>query len=92
MGGGRSTRDVGPRTESRAGHREFRWEGFRQTDDLVRHLLGAVLMGVGGVTALGCTFGQGISGIATLSLGSFIAVAGLIAGAWLTLRWELRHV
>lgn len=73
-------------------HREFRWEGFRQTDDLVRHLLGAVLMGVGGVTALGCTFGQGISGVATLSLGSFIAVAGLIAGAWLTLRWELRHV
>lgn len=72
-------------------HREFRWEGFRQTDDLTKHLVGAVLMGVGGVTALGCTFGQGISGMATLSLGSVIAVAGLVGGAWLTLQWQLRR-
>lgn len=68
---------------------EFRWEGFRQTEDLVLHLVGAALMGVGGVTALGCTFGQGVSGLSTLSLGSFIAVAGLVAGGVLALRWQL---
>ncbi|MFN4116150.1 MAG: YeeE/YedE family protein [Inhella sp.] len=68
---------------------EFRWEGFRQTDDLVLHLMGAVLMGVGGVTALGCTFGQGLSGLSTLSLGSLLAAAGIVAGAWLALRWQL---
>lgn len=68
---------------------EFRWEGFRQTEDLVLHLVGALLMGIGGVTALGCTFGQGLSGLSTLSLGSLIAVAGIVAGAWLALRWQL---
>ncbi len=69
--------------------REFRWEGFRQTEDLALHLIGAALMGVGGVTALGCTFGQGLSGLSTLSLGSFIAVAGIVGGAVLALRWQL---
>lgn len=68
---------------------EFRWEGFRQTEDLVLHLVGALLMGVGGVTALGCTFGQGLSGLSTLSLGSLLAVAGIVAGAWATLRWQI---
>jgi len=43
-------------------------------------LIGAVLMGVGGVTALGCTIGQGLSGLSTLSLGSFVALAGILAG------------
>lgn len=72
-------------------HREFRWEGFRQTEDLAQHLIGALLMGVGGVTALGCTFGQGISGLSTLGLGSLLATAGIVAGAWLTLQWQLRR-
>jgi len=69
--------------------REFHWEGFRRTDDLVFHLVGAVLMGVGGVTALGCTVGQGLSGVSTLSLGSFIAVAGIVAGAVIGLRAQM---
>jgi len=68
---------------------EFRWEGFRQTDDLVSHLIGALLMGVGGVTALGCTFGQGISGLSTLSAGSLLATAGLVAGGVIGLRLQL---
>lgn len=74
--------------------REFRWEGFRQTEDLVSHLVGALLMGVGGVTALGCTFGQGISGLSTLSLGSLLAVAGIVAGGLIGLRiqaWRAEH-
>lgn len=68
----------------------FRWEGFAGTADLVRHLVGAVLMGTGGVTAMGCTIGQGISGLSTLNLGSLLAVAGIVLGAALTLRWQMR--
>jgi uncharacterized protein len=68
--------------------RSFRWEGFRATDDLGRHLLGGALMGVGGVTALGCSFGQGLSGISTLSLGSAIALTAMVTGAVAMLRWQ----
>lgn len=66
----------------------FRWEGFGGVEDTANHLVGAALMGVGGVTALGCTIGQGLSGLSTLSLGSLIAVAAIIAGAVLGLRWQ----
>jgi uncharacterized membrane protein YedE/YeeE len=66
----------------------FRWEGFRGAEDTANHLVGGALMGVGGVLALGCTVGQGISGISTLSLGSFITLAGIVAGAVLSLRWQ----
>jgi hypothetical protein len=45
-------------------------------------------MGVGGVTAMGCTVGQGLSGISTLSLGSFTALFGIMTGAWMALRWQ----
>ena len=69
----------------------FRWEGFSQTPDLARHLLGGALMGMGGVMAMGCTIGQGLSGLSTLSLGSFIAVLGIVLGAVLTLQWQLRR-
>jgi len=66
--------------------RRFRWEGFASLTDLRNHLLGAVLMGFGGVTALGCTIGQGISGISTLAIGSFIASAGIVVGSVAMLR------
>lgn len=68
--------------------RSFRWEGFANTEDLANHLAGATLMGVGGVTALGCTVGQGLSGISTLSLGSVLALAGITAGAVAALRYQ----
>jgi uncharacterized membrane protein YedE/YeeE len=67
----------------------FRWEGFGSAEDTANHLVGAVLMGVGGVTALGCTIGQGLSGLSTLSVGSMIALAGILAGATLALRWQM---
>src|SRR5690606_35423030 len=69
--------------------RSFRWEGFAGTEDTANHLVGAVLMGVGGVTAMGCTIGQGLSGVSTLALGSFVAFAGILAGAVLALRWQV---
>lgn len=66
----------------------FRWEGFRTVDDLRNHLIGAALMGVGGVTALGCSIGQGLSGISTLSLSSLLALGGIVAGAVATLKLQ----
>ena len=69
--------------------RTFRWEGFVSTEDTAWHLLGAVLMGVGGVTAMGCTIGQGLSGISTLSLGSFLSVAGVVLGARAALKMQM---
>ena len=66
----------------------FRWEGFRDTEDTANHLAGGALMGFGGVTALGCTVGQGLSGVSTLALGSWISVAAIIAGAVAGLRYQ----
>ncbi|HVE88355.1 MAG TPA: YeeE/YedE family protein [Burkholderiaceae bacterium] len=68
--------------------RQFRWEGFRDTEDTANHLVGAALMGFGGVTALGCTVGQGLSGVSTLALGSFIALAAIVSGAVLALKYQ----
>ena len=70
-------------------NRSFRWEGFGGTEDTANHVVGAVLMGVGGVTAMGCTVGQGLSGVSTLALGSFIALAGIVSGAVLALRYQV---
>ena len=67
----------------------FRWEGFGSVEDVANHLIGAVLMGVGGVTAMGCTVGQGLSGVSTLALGSFIALTGILAGATLALKYQI---
>lgn len=69
----------------------FRWEGFKTTSDLVMHLAGGALMGVGGVLAMGCTVGQGLSGLSTLSMGSFVAVFGIVLGGVLALQWQLRR-
>lgn len=69
--------------------RSFRWEGFGGTEDTANHIVGALLMGVGGITALGCTIGQGLSGISTLALGSFITLAAIVAGAVAALRYQL---
>ncbi|MDP2371729.1 YeeE/YedE family protein [Rhodoferax sp.] len=69
--------------------RTFRWEGFGGTEDVANHLVGALLMGVGGVTAMGCTVGQGLSGISTLSANSVVALASILAGAVAALRYQI---
>ena len=72
----------------------FRWETFHGVEDTGNHLLGGALMGFGGVTALGCTIGQGLSGISTLALSSFLALPGFIGGACLGLwylQWRLER-
>ena len=70
--------------------RQFRWEGFASMEDLRTQLIGAVLMGFGGVTAMGCTIGQGLSGISTLAIGSFLALTGIVGGAVATMKWQQR--
>ena len=67
----------------------WRAEGFAHLEDLKMQLGGAVLMGFGGVTALGCTVGQGMTGLSTLALGSIVAVTAIVAGGVGTLRWLL---
>ena len=65
----------------------FRVESFADRQDLTRHLAGAMLMGAGGVLALGCTIGQGITGMSTLALGSLIAWLSILGGGYLGLKY-----
>ncbi len=68
--------------------REFCWEGFGDTQALAHHVTGGALMGVAGVTAMGCTIGQGLSGLSTLSVASVLAIAGIVAGALVGLKYQ----
>lgn len=69
-------------------HKTFRWESFNTSQDMFRHIIGATLMGFGGVTALGCTIGQGVTGVSTLAVSSFIVLAAIIAGAAITMKLQ----
>lgn len=64
-----------------AAGRSLRFDGFADGPDLMRHVAGGAAMGAGGVLGLGCTIGQGVTGLSTLSAQSFIAVAAILAGA-----------
>lgn len=64
-----------------------RLEGFGSTADLGRHLIGGALMGIGGSLAMGCTIGQGLTGLSTLGAGSLLATGGIVLGAIWALRW-----
>ena len=66
----------------------FRIEWFVDFKDFFTHVIGGILMGTGGVLALGCTIGQGITGVSTLSMGSFIAVSSIIFGSALTMKMQ----
>jgi len=54
----------------------------------INHVVGGILMGFGGITALGCTIGQAITGISTLAVGSFITFAAILAGSALTMKYQ----
>ena len=70
------------------GSRTFRFEGFAGAEDTASHVIGGVLMGFGGVTALGCTIGQGLTGFSTLAVGSILAFLAIVAGSALTMKWQ----
>lgn len=69
--------------------RTFRWEGFGSVEDVANHMVGGVLMGFGGVAALGCTIGQGLTGISTLAFGSILAFVSIIAGCVAAVRYQI---
>jgi len=66
--------------------RSFRFEWFVDFKDFLTHLIGATLMGFGGVLALGCTIGQGITGMSTLALGSILTFISIIFGSAMTMK------
>jgi uncharacterized protein len=72
--------------------RSFRWEGFRDAEDTANHMLGGMLMGFGGITALGCTIGQAISGFSTLALGSIITFIAIVAGSAATMKYQVWRI
>ena len=66
--------------------RSFRVEWFASFKDFVNHFIGAILMGFGGVLAMGCTIGQGITGVSTLAVGSIITFGAIVLGSSLTMK------
>ncbi len=66
----------------------FRIEAFASAGDMVRHVWGAALMGFGGVLALGCTIGQGVTGVSTLATGSILTLVSIVFGSALTMKTE----
>jgi len=70
--------------------RRFHWEGFTSPRQMLRLIGGAALMGAGGAMAYGCSIGQGLTGLSTLALASFVAVGGILLGTAAGLRGLLR--
>src|SRR5512144_981409 len=70
------------------GTRSFRWEGFASTEDLANHIAGGMLMGFGGVTALGCTIGQGLTGLSTLAVGSILTFFAIVGGCVAAVKYQ----
>ena len=68
--------------------RKVRIEWFVSWHDFMMHVIGAILMGLGGVLAMGCTIGQGITGVSTLALGSILTVISIIAGSAATMKYQ----
>jgi len=66
--------------------RKFRIEWFSSMKDFITHVIGGLLMGVGGILGMGCTVGQGITGVSTLAVGSYITLASIIFGSALTMK------
>jgi uncharacterized membrane protein YedE/YeeE len=67
--------------------REFRIEWFANREDAANHVVGAVLMGVGGVLSMGCTIGQAVTGFSTLALGSILTFVAIVAGSAATMKY-----
>ncbi len=68
----------------------FELRGFRNPRELLHAVTGGITMGVGGALALGCSVGQGLTGLGTLALPSFLAAGGILAGAGIAARGPLR--
>jgi uncharacterized membrane protein YedE/YeeE len=67
---------------------QFRLEWFASAQDFMNHVVGAVLMGIGGVLSMGCTIGQAITGVSTLAVGSILTFFAIIIGAAATMKYQ----
>jgi hypothetical protein len=67
---------------------QFRIEWFASRKDFANHAVGAALMGIGGVLSMGCTFGQAITGISTLAIGSILTFLAIVIGAAGTMKYQ----
>lgn len=59
----------------------FHLQGFSSPREMLRYIAGGMAMGVGGALAMGCSIGQGLTGLSTLAFSSVIAMAGILLGA-----------
>jgi uncharacterized membrane protein YedE/YeeE len=66
--------------------RSFRIEWFNSASDVANHVIGAILMGIGGTLAMGCTIGQAVTGISTLAVGSILTFGAIFLGSALTMK------
>ncbi len=66
--------------------KKFRIEWFLNGKDATNHIIGGAMMGFGGVLGMGCTVGQGITGVSTLAVGSFMVLVSIIFGSALTMK------
>jgi uncharacterized membrane protein YedE/YeeE len=64
----------------------FRWEACDDPRELRRQILGAALMGMGAVIAVGCSVGQGISAFSVLAHSAPLTLLSILAGAAIGLR------
>ena len=66
--------------------RKFKIEWFISFKDVAAHVIGGILMGIGGVLSLVCTIGQAVTGVSTLALGSFVTFAAIVFSSALTMK------
>ena len=66
--------------------RSFRVEWFNSASDVANHVIGAILMGIGGTLAMGCTIGQAVTGVSTLAVGSILTFGAIFLGSALTMK------
>ncbi|TQF42452.1 mmebrane protein [Bradyrhizobium sp. UNPF46] len=69
--------------------RGFRWEACDDARELKRHMIGALLMGIGGIMSMGCTIGQGLSAFSTLAISAPITMLAIACGARLGLEFTM---
>ena len=66
--------------------RRFHLVWFSSVRELLRYAIGGTMVGIGGILGMGCTLGQGVAGVSTLSLGSFVDLFALLLGAYVGIR------
>lgn len=72
--------------------KQFRLEGFSSCADMGRHVAGGLLMGIGGIVGFGCTIGQGVTGLSTLSVGALLTFIGIVFGSALTMKIQYHQL